>query len=535
VRGETESNPRWLLRIGLLVGCAVLLLARLGHYPLWDDEACTAILARGVWQSGDSLAIQGRNVMAYGGGTMLFGSNDRVHPPLQLYVMAPFLGRLGETALAARLPFALVGLGAIALFLRCCVKANLSTRMWVIVSVLLLTNVAMFLYLRQARYYSLAVLFSLLSAWLYLRLPAEAKFRAVMPLGLSLAVYPLVTAQGFVMLAGAFVVDYLVVGRKLHRFGVGGWAALLLPSAVVSGFLLLTWNPLVIASERGYSPEWWYRPLMFWWALRDVNVAHIGVGVLLLAGPLLAWRRGDVLLGRGCLAVVSFCLMWAVVNPQTPEIMEYAEVRHFTPLLLPCMLIAAAVISAVWSFRWWLGVSLLGLAGFTNVLHWGSLQADVRERSIQYLWARELISPPRTSYEAAIAMVRNLTAAGATVGVEPDWMRYPLMFHVADRAYTWQIRPDQRERLAHVEARQFRGVEPPEFFLSFGLWDEGEMRKADALARERGRKYERIATSPVYWRDMYRPEILRREFTERGIDRWITNPHREGVYLYQLR
>src|SRR5205807_2588413 len=55
------------IRIGvtalMLASSSMLLFARLGHYALWDDEAYTALAAQGVWQTGDTTAVLGHNVV----------------------------------------------------------------------------------------------------------------------------------------------------------------------------------------------------------------------------------------------------------------------------------------------------------------------------------------------------------------------------------------------------------------------------------------------------------------------------------------
>ena len=92
--------------IVLLIG-SVFLFARLGHYALWDDEAITALTAKAVWQTGDTSARLGENIVAYRNGLLLRNMKDRATPPLQFYVAAPFLGLMGDTAIASRLPFAM--------------------------------------------------------------------------------------------------------------------------------------------------------------------------------------------------------------------------------------------------------------------------------------------------------------------------------------------------------------------------------------------------------------------------------------------
>ncbi|HSV14981.1 MAG TPA: hypothetical protein VLI90_12045, partial [Tepidisphaeraceae bacterium] len=65
----------------------MLIFARLGHYPLWDDEAITAMTARAVWRTGDTSArVDDHNLLAYRNGLLLRDLKDRFTPPLQFYL-----------------------------------------------------------------------------------------------------------------------------------------------------------------------------------------------------------------------------------------------------------------------------------------------------------------------------------------------------------------------------------------------------------------------------------------------------------------
>src|SRR4051794_12211910 len=95
-----RAGVRAVLPVVLLLGSAVLLFARLGHYSLWDDEAQTALNAEGILRTGDTSVVIGHNINVYRGGLLLSGLRDRFTAPLQAYVAAPFLYFFGRTALA---------------------------------------------------------------------------------------------------------------------------------------------------------------------------------------------------------------------------------------------------------------------------------------------------------------------------------------------------------------------------------------------------------------------------------------------------
>src|SRR2546423_181940 len=122
---QSDSKPKllpwqWLAFIATLTVAAMLLFVRLGHYPLWDDEANTALIGQSVWRTGDTVAKIGQNIVAFRGGGDLENLRTRYIPPGQFYLAAPFVGALARyqpNTFLARLPFAVFGLLAVALML----------------------------------------------------------------------------------------------------------------------------------------------------------------------------------------------------------------------------------------------------------------------------------------------------------------------------------------------------------------------------------------------------------------------------------
>jgi len=157
-----------LLVLGL---ASILLFTQLGRDHLWADEGDTAVLAGSILKYGVPTAWDGVNFTDSDFGARL--NDDLVmvsHPWLQYYVAAASFSLLGETALAARLPFALLGLATIAIvyFLILRVTAN----RWTAASaaVLLTLSVQFLLYARQSRYYSLNAALTCLLVWQFTRL-----------------------------------------------------------------------------------------------------------------------------------------------------------------------------------------------------------------------------------------------------------------------------------------------------------------------------------------------------------------------------
>lgn len=166
----------------LLLAASLLTLPNLDRALLWQDEAQTALLATTVVEHGIPCGYDGRNHFSqelgaeYGEGYVW-----RWHTWLPFYVVALSFQVLGRDTVAARLPFALFGIGSVALSYLFARGLWRDRRAAISSSVMLLTCVPFLLLSRQARYYSAAAFFSLLGLEAYRRMlegrrPAAAGF-----------------------------------------------------------------------------------------------------------------------------------------------------------------------------------------------------------------------------------------------------------------------------------------------------------------------------------------------------------------------
>ncbi len=159
---------------------AVLVLPDLGDPHLWQDEAQTAVLAVTILEHGVPLGFDGRNHFSQELGKE-YAENTvwRWHTWLSFYVTAASLAVFGKTTFAARLPFALFGIGSAALCY------GVARRLWRDRAAALAAGLACALsvpYLilsRQCRYYTLAALLCLYGLDAYARLDAGGTRRRV--------------------------------------------------------------------------------------------------------------------------------------------------------------------------------------------------------------------------------------------------------------------------------------------------------------------------------------------------------------------
>ncbi len=164
-----EARFIWLL----VIAGVVLLLPNLGNIYLWQDEAETALLSQRLGTYGLPLAFDGHNLIRQAPQDVQYTA-DYVwvyHPWLPFYLTALSVALLGPTTFAARLPYALAGLGT-TLLLYCSMRRHFHDRcvaMWA--ASLLLLCVPFALHARQCKYFPFAALFTVatLDAYLLLR------------------------------------------------------------------------------------------------------------------------------------------------------------------------------------------------------------------------------------------------------------------------------------------------------------------------------------------------------------------------------
>jgi 4-amino-4-deoxy-L-arabinose transferase-like glycosyltransferase len=158
----------WLL---LLAGL-VLLLTNLGNIYLWQDEAETALLSQRLGTYGLPLAFDGRNLIRQAPMDIQYTA-DYVwvyHPWLPFYSTTLSFKLFGRTTFAARLPYALAGLGTVLLLYHSVRRHFRDQRLAMLSSALLLLSVPFLLHARQCKYFPFAALFTVATLDAYLRL-----------------------------------------------------------------------------------------------------------------------------------------------------------------------------------------------------------------------------------------------------------------------------------------------------------------------------------------------------------------------------
>jgi len=522
-RGSTD----WRLAAGIITLplAALLLFARLGHYALWDDEANTALFAEGICATGDTTAVIGHNLVAYEKGWELKNLRERYIPPLPTYLAAASLWLLGPTALAARLVFAMCGMGFFAIVVAWLYRENADSWTWALIAFALLTNVSLILYFRQARYYGIAIFLSALLAYLYLHWSCKWP-RLLLMFFLAIALL----ASNYISFGAALLcmaVDWCIWGRRTVRMSWKSAIAMASSIAFVGAATLYVYNPFNV-TQPGKQPIESNELLQLWWNVRDLSVNEFCILPLLALVPIVGFWRKDVWLLRGGAALVVY---FAVVNFVEPHHSSFAELRFLSPIIpLCCVLEVRALLLAVGRLKWLavlIGVPIMGtnvLSGST-IFHPGLVGIPLRSTICCFLG--ELADPPTDPYRAASDWINANVPADATVCVFPRYASYPLMFHAPRQVYGWQLEYPPEPQFRNLPDIQFMGREAPRFIILFGQEGVSQFQPVKLLD---GTKvdYSVVKILPVFGKDLFRPELYMRVFKPMPVD-----PGRDGIFILE--
>ena len=512
-KAPIPRRERWALTAFTLLAFTTLLLARLGHPALWDDEANTALFGQSLWATGETNAVIGDNIVAYRNGAELNDQLVNRHlPPLQYFLEAPFV-RDTHSAWWARLPFALAGLGTLLVLARWLSRLDASRQTWVLSCLAVLGNISLVLYSKQARYYGPTLLFATGLAYAYAQ--RERGRGALVWMGVT-AIGLLATQYlCYAAMAMAIAVDYLVWGRKTARVP---WRWIITLGGIqlaAAAMVVSIWTP----APQVRSPEvhgWVVDHLVLWLAeLRELNSSEFGVGLLMLAAPLLSLRTRDPLLRRLPVAILVATATVAVFSPQPVDSM-FVDIRYCCFLIPACIVLSVRSIEAL-PLRPSLRI-LVGLTAFqTTFMHWVFAQAfepkyysmPLRSTLVSYLG--ELLDPPPSAYLAAASYLREHAHRGETAITVPVYGIYPMMFYEPDLVYGWQFTMRKAAEMPDLAPIHAAGAIAPDWIVVFGGNELKDLRMSKVLDHL-GARYEQATEIPITGTDASRPEVFLHQF-----------------------
>lgn len=170
------SLARWAPLLLVLLVALPPILGDLGGPMLWEDEGDTAIFARRIVETGLPTAWDGRTFLDSDYGFRvaphLFGRDFVMvgTPWLPFYATAASFALLGESEVAARLPFALASLATIALLYAFVLRTTGCRRAAFAAALALVASTQFVLYARECRSYGFNMLFTMLLLHGFVRL-----------------------------------------------------------------------------------------------------------------------------------------------------------------------------------------------------------------------------------------------------------------------------------------------------------------------------------------------------------------------------
>lgn len=452
VPGQVESaNPfrpaptplKFVLSGFYLVVSALLLFVNLGAYGLWSDEADTVLFAQGVAATGDTTARLGHNVYAYRQGALLRDLHNRQTPPLSYYVLAPFVAIWDNDTFAVRTPFALAGLLMVALAIGWLWRVDANPSLWFAVGAAGLGQVSFFLYSRQCRYYSLAMLASLVVVYFYLH--HRGRLHSLVLLLLAGLALLLSQYLNFAALVGVLTVDYFLWQRRVSAWSKRDTVLLLAPLGVAAAGMWWFWSG---SAGSGNGPI--DRLILAWWNLRDLQACEFMNLWLLMASPVLWLFTRDRWLIRLPVAIVVYTVVTALLSPQPVATTKVADVRYLAPLLPATIALVARWCYWLILHAEWKAIPVIVVAVWTNALFLigslvasppGSLAGWANEvnrsfRSTPYEFVREIVMPRQTASRTVSDWIIAEVAEGKSVWIVPGEETYPHMAqapHALDR------------------------------------------------------------------------------------------------------
>lgn len=544
------SRGRALIAIALIAVSAAGIFTRLGEYALWDDEANTALFAKSLWDTGDTNAVIGHNIVAYGGGRELKNVDGRLvnryMPPLTYYITAPMVGLFGDSAFWVRFPLAVFGLATVCVILFWLWRDGASTRMWCIVALAVAGNVSLMLFSRQCRYWSLAMLASVCVAYFYLHW--DGRRRTLVAMAIASLVLMGANYMSYLALHVCMATDYLIWHRKTRAVRVKDWSIYLVPQVLVGLPLVMMYMPQKDVGIEFLSNVWFRTKLwMFLWSFRDIGRCEFGVLLLIAAAPVVARVTKNRWLMRGFLAVVLYS---AVVALGAPEVLGigHAPMRLYAPALPLYIALSVLALAALTRKIPRISIIIAAALFLTNIVPYatnvvlGGPAWPQKVGSTLANYVGELRDPPPSAYAALAEWINENVTEGESIWVRPYYAPYPLMFHAPKAVYAWQLTIPPKEKFKGMDKIHFstiylprrvvRYYELPEYII---VLKPIYLRRALAVMKElarSGARYSPVKTLDIHWSQgvqTTRPELYDHRF--RPISEF--DRRFEAVYIYK--
>ena len=353
--GRADWRLFWALAVPVLIA-AVLIFWDLGGPSFWGDEADCALLARNILRFGLPVAYDGHYLIETEKTIYAPGYLWNQHPWAAHYLCAASFAAFGESNFAARLPFALFSLCAVALAGWIVFRISRSPRAAFLAGLLLALNPQFLLFARQARYFPLLAPAGLLMLAGYLDLPRKRGVAVLL-------------AGGFLFFHSNYVPFVPFMGALwLWALCAPGERKKLASLAVATGLVAALTVPWFFA-VRAYERAALVRTVDLGFILTELKQyaslynRFVAPAVLVPVAAWLAWRGSPYRRFYALVLLVTAATVLFIIPVSIVRSLRY------TVATIPLLAMAAALLfEELFRSSKWLAAVLLLLALFTEVL-----------------------------------------------------------------------------------------------------------------------------------------------------------------------
>lgn len=544
-REQVQKRSIAFVIVPIFLAACYLSLVRLDNTLFWDDEAETGIIAKNFARFGRLTGWDGRNLLTYRNGGILDENLRTRMPPLDYIMPAASFRVFGVSTWAGRFPFVLAGLGSLVLLtviLRENFSSSKDSSLWIYGTAVQAFSVPFLLYIRQCRYYALAMLFSLLIFLFYRRCLQTGRFIYFVLLAAAAVLlfytnFLLCTAflSALVLVCVIFHKDNL--RRNLFRFFVA--VSLFALATVPYAIYYRIWHRPDMPSE-----EIWYvrKLILMWWNLRALNLPGLlpWIAAAGLIYFIVRYHKKDkdiAAILQWLVLSIGYVFFLSLLSPQPIEGTKAADIRY----LIPAMPFLSGLVGI---FIWFVhrrtipgAIAILILVITTNLL-------SVTPGNWKFQWLlpayiNEVHHNYPTAYGEAVRFLQENAKQDETVFVWPEFANYPIMFYMGDKIRMC-CTLDSQSSIPLNKIRNFNApllIEEnfPDWIILFALLPETNQYLSYFSRQhlQEGQQvkfiYKLVKVLDVYWLDTARPELQWHSFRPKT----DFNRQSEAVYIFE--
>jgi len=529
-------------------------LVGLGNTHFWDDESYTAIMAKNLVEQGRYTTWDGRNLHLYINGAFSNSELISLGAPMDSYLIVPLFKLFGYSTWLGRIPFVVVGILALLVFLSL-LKYDFGTEnhMGLYSFVLLALSVSFLLNIRQCRYYALALFFGLLGFYAYRRFleNQETRFVALLS-GSSILLF-----YTNYLIAGVFLLSLAALHLLLHvrKLDKSGWLKLILGIVFFLVGIIPQLRMALSVTDYGHHGEPWLsrHATILWWNIRDLNLSGmmpwtIALGLIVVLAMQVKRKELPPAVWDWLLFPILYVVIMGVVSPQSIEHPGIADLRYLFLITPFFMGLIGYFLSVVHQSSKVVSILLLVILLNTNLLSLLPVQQKFDSvlpvqqnfRLLLPSFLLEVHSPYTTSYEAVASFLRKEAKKDDIVFTLPLFTHGPLLFYTGGKVKFCcvlnKMTPLPKSTQQRLPSHVFVEESFPDWFIAFGRRRLAMRSIFRYLTRphKEGKQmvsyeYRMHHVLNVYWKATHRPEVPWHQFSpNRRFDRRF-----DAVYIFK--